>query len=244
MEKQQRQFELLKVIVQEYIRTAHAVSSKQIAEALGFDVSSATVRNDMAELEEQGYIHQPHTSAGRIPTEKGYQYYIQYFLQPKELKPRQREVLQQAVVSDISQQERTLYNLLQAVASLSNEAVFFSTEGDRPQLMGMSRILRQPEFLEDRELTVAVSEAFDRMDDMMGDFAKVLDAERQVLIGKDNPLQSDCAVVVTCIKLPGKPRTMVGIFGPMRMDYNRNVAILDTLDELMNDYYDPTKRLL
>ncbi|MCW1930663.1 MAG: HTH domain-containing protein [Candidatus Kerfeldbacteria bacterium] len=244
MDKPERQFELLKVIVQEYIRAAHPVSSAQIAEALSIEVSPATVRNDMADLEEQGFIHQPHTSAGRIPTEKGYQYYIQHFLKPKELGEKQRRALQQAVHSDINAQEQKLYKVLQAIADLSNEAVFFSTEGDRPQLLGMSRIFRQPEFMEDRELTVRVSEAFDRMDDMMSEFDKVVENERRVLIGSKNPLESDCAVIVTAISLPGQPRRMVGIFGPMRMDYDRNVGILDTIDEIMNEYYDEPKRLL
>lgn len=244
MEKVERQFELLKVIVQEYIRTARAVSSGQIAQELSFEVSPATVRNDMAELEDQGYIHQPHTSAGRIPTEKGYQYYIQNFLKPKELGEKQKRTLQQAVRTDMSAQEQKLYNVLQAIADLSNEAVFFSTEGDRPQLLGMSRIFRQPEFMENRDLTVRVSEAFDRMDDMMQEFEKVAENERQVLIGSDNPLEPDCAVIVTTISIPGQPRRMVGIFGPMRMDYDRNVGILDTIDEIMNEYYDEPKQLL
>lgn len=244
MDKNQRQFELLKVIVQEYIRTARPVSSQQIADELSFDVSSATVRNDMADLESEGFIHQPHTSAGRIPTEKGYQYYIQYFLKPRELGQKQKRALQQAVHNDLDAHEQKLYNVLQAIADLSDEAVFFSTEGDRPQLLGMSRIFKQPEFLEDRELTVRVSEAFDRMDDMMEEFDQVIANERRVLIGSDNPLERDCAVIVTSIVLPGQPRRMVGIFGPMRMDYDRNVGILNTIDEIMNEYYEQPKRLL
>lgn len=243
MDKLERQFELLKIIVQEYIRTARPVSSGQIAQELSFEVSPATVRNDMADLEEQGFIHQPHTSAGRIPTEKGYQYYIQHFLKPKELGEKQKRALQDAVHEDLRARQQKLYNVLQAIADLSNEAVFFSTEGDRPQLLGMSRIFRQPEFMEDRELTVRVSEAFDRMDDMMREFEEV-ENQRRVLIGRENPLQSDCAVIVTCISLPGQPRRMVGIFGPMRMDYDRNVGILDTIDDIMNEYYDQPKRLL
>src|SRR3954454_19926414 len=72
----ERKTAILRAVVQEYITTAQPVGSGHVASAPGVNVSSATVRNDMAVLEQEGYLVQPHTSAGRIPTEKGYRFFV------------------------------------------------------------------------------------------------------------------------------------------------------------------------
>ena len=79
----QRQADLLKLIVEDYIKTARPVSSNSLANIM--DVSSATVRNEMAFLEENGLIEKTHISSGRIPSEKGYRYYVDNIMKPKEL---------------------------------------------------------------------------------------------------------------------------------------------------------------
>lgn len=79
----ERQKEILKMIVQEYIHLAKPVSSKEICDELG--CSSATVRNDMAALEDLGYLEKTHTSSGRIPSEKGYRYYVDHLMEPKKI---------------------------------------------------------------------------------------------------------------------------------------------------------------
>jgi heat-inducible transcriptional repressor len=81
----ERKANILRAIVEEYIRTAQPVGSGHVADAPGVAVSSATVRNDMATLESEGYLAQPHTSAGRIPTEKGYRYFVDHMASPARL---------------------------------------------------------------------------------------------------------------------------------------------------------------
>ena len=71
-----RKAKILKAVVEEYIQTAQPVGSGHIADAPGIGVSPATVRNELVQLEKQGYLHQPHTSAGRVPTDKGYRYFV------------------------------------------------------------------------------------------------------------------------------------------------------------------------
>ena len=78
-----RQNELLKLIIEDYIKTARPVSSKALCDTL--NCSSATVRNEMAILEENGYLEKTHISSGRVPSEKGYRYYVDNIMQPKEL---------------------------------------------------------------------------------------------------------------------------------------------------------------
>jgi heat-inducible transcriptional repressor len=84
-----RKARVLRAVVQEYIETAQPVGSGKVAEAPGVDVSSATVRNEMAVLESEGYLAQPHTSAGRIPTEKGYRYFVDTIGAPGALRGEQ-----------------------------------------------------------------------------------------------------------------------------------------------------------
>ena len=78
----ERKASILRAVVEEYIETALPVGSGHVASAPGVSVSSATVRNEMAALEAEGYLAQPHTSAGRIPTEKGYRYFVDALSQP------------------------------------------------------------------------------------------------------------------------------------------------------------------
>ncbi len=78
-----RQTELLKLIIEDYIKTARPVSSKSLCEIM--NCSSATIRNEMATLEDFGYLEKTHTSSGRVPSEKGYRYYVDYIMKPKEM---------------------------------------------------------------------------------------------------------------------------------------------------------------
>ena len=90
-----RKLEVLRAIVEDYVATREPVGSKALAERHNFGVSSATLRNDMAMLEEEGYIVAPHTSAGRVPTDKGYRLFVDRIAQIKPLSPAERRAIHQ-----------------------------------------------------------------------------------------------------------------------------------------------------
>jgi len=90
-----RQESILRAIVEDYIRTATPVSSEVLARDYDLRVSSATIRNDMAELEEQGYISQPHPSAGRMPTEAGYRYFVARLMEERHIPPSEQYAIRQ-----------------------------------------------------------------------------------------------------------------------------------------------------
>ncbi|MBR5782639.1 MAG: heat-inducible transcription repressor HrcA [Clostridia bacterium] len=94
-----RQQAILKTVVESYIENGEPVSSKYILQKEGLDVSSATIRNDLAYLEKKGYLHQPHTSAGRVPTEAGYRFYVDHLLELPSLDMKTTEALVAAVSS-------------------------------------------------------------------------------------------------------------------------------------------------
>lgn len=243
MEKNDRQRALLQAIVQEYVKTARPVGSQALVEQYGFDFSPATIRNDMAALEDAGFIRQPHTSAGRVPTEKGYQYYIQHFLQPKELKQKQKDVLSEVVRQPVAQKDTTheqqwIQQLAKTLSALTNEAVIVSADGDQLFYTGMSHMFRQPEFSEDAELLVSIGEVFDRMDEMMQNMREVAQRDVQVLVGRENPLSHQCSMVLSEYEFGNGRSTVVSIFGPMRMNYDQNVAILEYIETVMKQLHD------
>ena len=85
---------ILKAIVKDYIETAEAVGSRTISKKYNLGVSAATIRNEMADLEELGYLVQPYTSAGRIPTEKGYKLYVNSLMGTTELSDSDKEIIE------------------------------------------------------------------------------------------------------------------------------------------------------
>ena len=81
----ERQLLILQIIIDDFIRSAHPVGSRTLAKKKGINFSSATIRNDMADLEELGLIEKTHTSSGRVPSEKGYRFYVDHLLSPEKL---------------------------------------------------------------------------------------------------------------------------------------------------------------
>ena len=114
-----RKKQILKVVVEDYIRTAEPVGSKAIAAEMGGSVSSATIRNEMSDLEEMGYIIQPHTSAGRIPSDKGYRFYVDNLMKVKsEEVVRQNEMM----VQKVDKLEQVLKQVVKMLATNTNYA--------------------------------------------------------------------------------------------------------------------------
>lgn len=100
-----RQREVLRAIVQEYISTGGPVGSSQLARRPDFEVSSATMRNVMADLEELGFLEKPHTSAGRVPTDRGYRFYVDTLVRLREPGQRDRDLIQQNLASETGVEE-------------------------------------------------------------------------------------------------------------------------------------------
>src|SRR3954451_20392904 len=101
----EREREVLRAVVQEYITTGSAVGGSQLAQRPEFDVSAATMRNVMADLEALGYLEKPHTSAGRIPTDRGYRFYVDSLLRLREPGKADRDVIEQGVAREATADE-------------------------------------------------------------------------------------------------------------------------------------------
>ena len=193
-----RKQNLLKIIVSQYIETAEPVSSKLISEAGDFDLSSATIRNEMADLEDLGYIFHPHTSAGRVPTEKGYLFFIENFLIKKDLPKKQQETLNRSIKSQKSFEPPIVKELAKALAELCENAVFVAFSDNDFYYTGLANLFSQPEFVEPKVI-YHLSQVIDHLDLVVNKFFHDLENEIEITLGRQNPFglfQSMCHVYV------------------------------------------------
>ncbi len=140
-----RQQQLLSAIVEQYAEVASPVGSSLLAKV--FNVSSATIRSEMAELERLGYIAQPHTSAGRVPTDKGYRYYVNNLAEIAETPAERRgERALSARVTSGGLPERTIRNAVDTLVELTHN-LGLATIGNQLYMAGLSNLFGQPEFI-------------------------------------------------------------------------------------------------
>ena len=121
-----RKIQILQAIINDYIETAEPVGSRTIAKKYNLGISSATIRNEMSDLEEMGLILQPHASAGRIPSDMGYRLYVDHLMQQKELTADEQKYLQSVISRDINQIDYLMEETAKALSLLTNYATFIS----------------------------------------------------------------------------------------------------------------------
>ena len=129
MELTDRKKRILKVVVEDYIRTAEPVGSKAIASEMGGKVSSATIRNELADLVELGYLEQPHTSAGRVPSPKGYRLYVNELMEQQRLSLAETEKINQSLQMKMEELDHILSQAGRAVSSFVNYPTYMSVTG-------------------------------------------------------------------------------------------------------------------
>lgn len=226
----ERKYNILKEIIDQYIKDAAPVGSKSLDSTEFGELSSATIRNEMASLEKEGLLTHPHTSAGRIPTEKGYRFYIENFLTDKKLKKKDLDILQE-VLKDIDDSNDGLKEIAKGVADISTNAIFVSFGPHDVYYTGISNLFRKPEFRE-VEILYDVSDVVDSLDDRLHELYEHLaeDFGVNVLIGSENPLSKYCSTIVSRFREQG----LFGIVGPIRMDYAKNYNLANFISQELN----------
>jgi len=234
-----RKKRVLQAIVKHFVETAEPVGSNTILVSYKFHVSPATIRNDMASLEKSGHITQPHTSAGRIPTSKGYRLFVDELADYKAARAKAKKTLQTVrkhyTVQKVREQLYDAVNLL----SKSTGLVSFATTPDNPRtfFLGMSNVLRQPEFAHDSMRASEVIEVLERGDNFVGILSelKITDGVR-AFIGEENVLEQiqSCSIIVSKYLKEGF-EGYIGILGPKRMDYAYNIVMLEEIKKLLDN---------
>ena len=147
MELDERKVKILEAIIRNYLETGEPVGSRTISKYTDLNLSSATIRNEMADLEELGYIIQPHTSAGRIPSDAGYRLYVDRMMKDKmeELENREQKLLQMQdfLIEKVDKVETLLQNVAKTLADNTNYATLVSApkyEGNRLKFVQLSEV--------------------------------------------------------------------------------------------------------
>lgn len=219
-----RQAELFRQIVRIYLNTAEPVGSLFLADKFG-DVSSATIRNEMMALEQDGYIYQPHTSAGRVPTEKGYKFFVDNFV---DVEKRDEKIDKKidAIVKDFKGDEK-IKAAGRTAAEMSQEAVIVAFSPNQLYFTGLSHLFAKPEFSEQVTVT-SVSQILDHCEEMMPRVLELIASGKKVIIGSENPFGKMCSFIAAPIRDEG----LFGILGPMRMDYEKNLELVNFVKTL------------
>lgn len=224
-----RQQQLLKLLVDTYIETAEPVSSQFLALNCEFQVSSATIRNDLSALEQNGYVKAPHTSSGRIPTPKGYRFYIEWFVDKDAGATNdQRLRLSRAPSRDVR-----VRRLAQALSELTGSVVVLSPSPEQSYATGFSRLLAKPEF-HDQELVMRLGAMLDAREKWLQKMYGREDAEVRVAIDEESPFGKDMASMTVSYHTKQGGRGVINLIGPSRMNYEHNMALLRQMQRLID----------
>ncbi|HEX8182791.1 MAG TPA: transcriptional regulator [Candidatus Saccharimonadales bacterium] len=214
----ERQELLLAAIIEQYAEVASPVGSNLLAKA--FHVSSATIRAEMAELERAGYIAQPHTSAGRVPTDKGYRLYVNRLndtpVNPVHTPHRGERALSVRVQSG-GMPEQTIRSAVDTLVELTHN-LGIATIGNQLYMSGLSNLFGQPEFIQAGQVQ-AVASLLDNLEPWLREAAP--NQPLSVYIGRENPIgrTAGCSLVISRFRSPFSDRSYIGTLGPTRQSY-------------------------
>ncbi len=232
-----RKKQVLAYVVQEYLHSITPVSSHQIVERCLCDLSSATVRHVLAELEEEGFLTHPHTSAGRIPTPEGYRYYVDYLMKEIDLLATEKVRIQDEYVKGVLELEDLLEKTSEVLAQEMHYPSIISLEGPQGRIFcrGMSFVAGYPEFHNFQKIQ-RVLRILEEKEDLLKLINRHLEEKVRVYIGAEMGLSEtkDCSLVVSKYGRPNGPSGRVALLGPTRMDYEKAFSTLEYMCDLIN----------
>ena len=227
-----------------------------------FDVSSATIRSEMAKLEEAGYIAQPHTSAGRIPTDSGYRLYVNSLTEqidqsidhgfgqgigqnsakfsresnPARLLPGRSNRTSHALELRVNAQERADYAIRGAVDSLVELTgnLGLATIGEQLYLAGISRLFTQPEFM-DNDRVQSVAKLLDNLEPWLREAAP--GEPLNIFIGQENPIgkTSGVSLIISKFRSPYSDKSYIGVLGPTRQNYSKVMSLVRQAGNMLEE---------
>lgn len=230
-----RQEEILRAIVEQYAEVASPVGSSLLAKV--FNVSSATIRAEMAELEKLGLIMQPYTSAGRVPTDKGYRHYVNNLSEAKDINTKESRA-EKALTSRVHHgglPEQTIRNAVDTLVELTHN-LGIATIGDQLYMSGLSNLFGQPEFMHPGQVQ-EVAKLLDNLEPWLYEAAP--NKPLNVFIGRENPIGrgAGCSLIISKFRSPYSDRSYVGILGPTRQSYKNVMGLVQhagkSLEEIL-----------
>ena len=239
---------VLDAIIRDYVETAEPVGSLSLVQKFEFPFSPATIRGEMAELEKLGYIYQPHTSAGRVPTDKGYRYFVNLMVTETNLLARKSERnIQHKVLEQHMRYEKLIDLAAKTLAEATGNVGIVGVSG-LIYSHGLANLLSKPEF-QDHENAIKAAEIMDRMHELVSEIPRVVNPI--VFIGSESPFSAaaGCSLVVTGFETPYNTLGRLAVLGPTRMNYEKVISVVEEIKEMLESWqnnnsqieYDNTK---
>ena len=219
----ERQSQILNAIVDEYIHTALPVSSGMVFDKGIFDVSCPTIRNEMADLTGMGYLAQPHTSAGRVPTEKGYRLFVDILISEGSAAG---SVKRDSTNKKSSISGEKIMDKARRVSRDTNDLVIFVDEEDgEVKYFGLRKVFENPEF-KTHEAVVSMLGELERFENYVEAVEKYLARDIEIFIGSENPFFENTEYGMISARINNN---IIAVLGPMRMNYKINLSLLERI---------------
>jgi len=231
----ERQQQILAAVVKEYTETGMPVGSNILADRYKFNVSTATLRSDMAQLEEEKLLFQPHTSAGRVPTDAGYRYFVEEIMPERELSKKEQQAMQKELLQLRAQNTRLTRTTAKLLSTLSgNVAISGRPDSDDFFECGLRTLLEEGKDADMDELC-QMAEALDYIDEKCDVIMKELGSnETKIFIGEENPISDakNYSMVVSRYDVDGE-EGIVALIGPKNMKYEKNKSLINYVKKIL-----------
>ncbi|MDD5146793.1 MAG: hypothetical protein PHN39_03610 [Candidatus Pacebacteria bacterium] len=233
----QRRHKILKKVVEEYIKTALPVSSELLQSEWFFDVSPATIRLDLAELTNGGFLEKPYISGGRVPTDRGYRFFVDHLPQTD------HQTVQTRKFSEFLAEFHDIAKLSQEIARIlakhsANLGIVYLKDFDILWQEGWPKLIREPEFNDIsclRDFTNSLQELINQITNLLPQSQE----KANVFIGQECPLKKNNFSVIIGQGFWGNQKEQqifFGVTGPRRMDFSSNIRLINNLMRAFNSY--------
>lgn len=241
MELTKRQKSILKKIVRDYIKIAKPISSDYLKERHKLDISPATIRAEMKELDEMGYLSQPHHSAGRIPTDKGYRFFVDELMKNETCFRENLSIIKEIreILKKTEDEMKIFQDMTKKIADItSNLAVSYISSEGIVFKEGWEEIFKEPEF-KDVDFIENFIEGVECLEENIADLSSMFSSQLKVIIGRESPFREfeNVSIIFSPFYLEDeKENNIFLLLGPKRMDYNKGINIMHYLPKIIREY--------
>ena len=235
----ERQIQILAAIIEQHAEIAAPIGSVLLAKL--FSVSSATIRSEMAQLEEMGFITQPHTSAGRIPTDAGYRFYVNMITESHDNESehlinesdRKTKAIEARVAGQANHADRAIRSAVDSLVDLTHN-LGIATIGDELYMSGIGNLFAQPEFAQAGNAQ-AVARLLDNLEPWLREAAP--NEPLNVYIGAENPIgkTSGVSLIISRFRSPYSDRSYIGVLGSTRQSYARVMRLVRNAGAMLEE---------
>jgi transcriptional regulator of heat shock response len=234
-----RKRSVLNAAINRYIHEAMPVASDDLARE--FDLSSATIRSIFSDLEESGLLTHPYTSGGRIPTDKGYRYYVDFLISKMSLLEGEKEKIVRQFKKEIRKLDDALENTSEIISQITHYTgiVSFLEWQDRVFYRGISRILDQPEFRDAEKMRLLIK-MLEEKENLLDVINRDFKDKVKVYIGHEigRPEMKSYSLVVSSYRVKNKPSGRLAVLGPVRMEYQHIIPTMEYISDVLSEVLD------